>query len=128
MRKGESGKATTKIRLNENENKQQLISSFIDSKKIYLKRKIYFALRISKTKCSKDSKGNRSSLKWCENLKSTSYIIFKINVLKLVNKYPKLMKSSVALNFLKTYLKEINETYGEKSTEFRSVKNFLEQS
>ena len=38
------------------------------------------------------------------------------------------MKSSVALNFLKTYLKEINETYGEKSTEFRSVKNFLEQS
>ena len=32
---------------------------------------------------------------------------FKINIRKLINKYPKLMKSCVTLNFLKTYFKDI---------------------
>ena len=36
-----------------------------------------------------------------------STIIFKINLLKLIDKYPRLMKSSVNLNFLKRYLKGI---------------------
>ena len=34
-----------------------------------------------------------------------STLIFKISVFKLIEKYPKLMKSSVTLTFLKNYLK-----------------------
>ena len=34
-------------------------------------------------------------------------IIFKINIFKLVEKYPKFLKSSMGLSFLKNYLKEI---------------------
>ena len=34
-------------------------------------------------------------------------IIFKINIFKLVEKYPKFLKSSIGLSFLKNYLKEI---------------------
>ena len=45
-----------------------------------------------------------------------STIIFKINLLKLDDKYPGLMKSSVNFNFLKTYLKKIKELYSGSST------------
>ena len=38
-------------------------------------------------------------------------IAFKINVLKLINKHPRLMKSSVNLSFLKNYLKDIRQIY-----------------
>ena len=33
-------------------------------------------------------------------------IIFKINIFKLIGKYPKLMKSSIGLGFLKNYYKD----------------------
>ena len=38
-----------------------------------------------------------------------STIIFKINVFKLIKKYPKLMRSSVTLTFLKNYLRDIKK-------------------
>ena len=38
-----------------------------------------------------------------------SMIAFKINVFKLIEKYPKLMKSSVTLTFLKNYFKDIKQ-------------------
>ena len=50
---------------------------------------------------------------------SKSTIIFKINVLKLFDKYPRLINSSVNLNFLKTYLKEIKEICSDNLTEFK---------
>ena len=37
------------------------------------------------------------------------WYIFKTNIVKLINKYPKLMKSSVAWNYLKTFFKDIKE-------------------
>lgn len=40
-------------------------------------------------------------------------MIFKINLIKLIDKHPKLMKSSVTLGFLKTYFKDIKEIRGE---------------
>ena len=46
-------------------------------------------------------------------------IVFKINVFKLIEKYPKLMKSSVTLTFLKNYLKDIKKDYEENSSEFQ---------
>ena len=47
-----------------------------------------------------------------------SSTIFKI---KLVDKYPRLMKSSFSCNFLKTYFKDIKEIYKESTTQFQSV-------
>ena len=45
-------------------------------------------------------------------------IIFKINVFKLIDKHPKLMKSSVTLSFLKNYFKDIKRICQENSSEF----------
>ena len=47
-----------------------------------------------------------------------STIIFKINLFKLIEKHPKLMKSSVALTFLKNYFKDIKQICKENSSEF----------
>ena len=47
-----------------------------------------------------------------------STLIFKINVFKLIEKHPKLMKSSVTLTFLKNYLKHIKKICEENSSEF----------
>ena len=49
-------------------------------------------------------------------------IIFKINVFKLIDKHPKLMKSSVTLSFLKNYFKDIKRICQENSSEFEQVK------
>ena len=45
-------------------------------------------------------------------------IVFKINVFKLIEKYLKLMKSSIGLSFLKYYYKDIKEICNENSNEF----------
>ena len=47
-----------------------------------------------------------------------SIIIFKINLLKLIEKHPKLMKSLVKLTFLKNYFKYIKQIYKENSSKF----------
>ena len=49
-------------------------------------------------------------------------MIFKINIVKLIDKYSKLMKSSVTLRFLENYYKDIKETCNENSNEFEQVK------
>ena len=45
-------------------------------------------------------------------------IIFKINVFKLLDKYPKLKGSSVTLSFLENYFKDIKEIC-KRSSEFK---------
>ena len=47
-----------------------------------------------------------------------STIAFKIDIHKLCEKYPKLMKSSIGLGFLKNYFKDIKEICNENSNEF----------
>ena len=47
-----------------------------------------------------------------------STIIFKINFFRLIEKYPKLMKSSVTLTFMKNYFKDIKQICEENSSEF----------
>ena len=51
-----------------------------------------------------------------------SAIIFKINIFKIIEKHPGLMKLSVTLNFLKNYLKDIKKICQENSSEFELVK------
>ena len=45
-------------------------------------------------------------------------IIFKINIVKLVDKYPKMMTSSITLNFLKSYYKDIKNICKENQEQF----------
>ena len=51
-----------------------------------------------------------------------STIVFKINVFKLIEKHPKLMKSSVTLTFLKNCFKHIKQICEENSSEFEEAK------
>ena len=44
-------------------------------------------------------------------------IIFKINIVKLIDKHPILMKSSVILGFLKNYCKDIKQICKENPNE-----------
>ena len=46
-------------------------------------------------------------------------IIFKINVLKVCKKYPKLLKSSIALQFFKNYHEDIKAICEENEEDFR---------
>ena len=46
-------------------------------------------------------------------------IIFKINVFKLCNKYPKLLKSSIGLGLFKNYRKDIKAIYEEYEKDFQ---------
>ena len=50
-----------------------------------------------------------------------STIIFKINIVKLADKYPKMLASSVTLNFLKSYYKDIKEFV-------RKIQSYLAES
>ena len=45
-------------------------------------------------------------------------MIFKINVVKLIDKHPKLMKSSVTLGLLKNYYKDIKQICNKNSNKF----------
>ena len=47
-----------------------------------------------------------------------SMIIFKINIHKLCERHPKLLKSSIGLGFLKTHYKDIREICMENAQEF----------
>ena len=52
---------------------------------------------------------NRKFKNLAEQLKVTKCtIIFKINIVKLIDEYPKMITSSITLNFLKIYYKGIN--------------------
>ena len=57
-----------------------------------------------------------------------STILFKINVFKLIEKYPKLMRSSVTLIFLKNYLKDIKKVCEENLSNFNEWKSFVKEN
>ena len=49
-------------------------------------------------------------------------MIFKMNIIKLIDKHPQLMKSSVTLGFLKNCYKDIKQICNENPNEFEQVK------
>ena len=49
---------------------------------------------------------------------SKSTTIFKINIVKFINKHAKIMNSSLSLNSMKNYFKMIKEICDENSSEF----------
>ena len=48
-----------------------------------------------------------------------STFVFKINIARMVNKYPKLKHSLLSFNFFKTYFKDIKEICKENTVEFK---------
>ena len=46
-------------------------------------------------------------------------IIFKMNIVNLVKRYPKMMTSSVTLNFLKSYYKDIKNICKKNQEDFK---------
>ena len=69
-------------------------------------------LRFTKEKFLNALRKRKSFKKW-------STIIFKINIFKLIEKYPKLMRSSVTLIFLKNYLKDIKKFCEDNLSDFK---------
>ena len=65
-------------------------------------------------------KENRKFKSLVEQFKITKgTTIFKVNIVKLVNKYPRMMTSSITLNFLKCYYKDIKNIFKENQENFR---------
>lgn len=48
--------------------------------------------------------------------------MFNINIVKLLDKFPKLMESSLTLDFLKNYFKDIKDRCNKRQNEFKQVK------
>ena len=71
-------------------------------------------------KCFKEKENFQGMVGKLQIHKST--IMSKINVFKLIDKHPKLMRSSVTLTFLKNYLKDIKKVCEDYLSDFKWVK------
>ena len=75
---------------------------------IRMKKKRIISIAYHQGKVFKKFKDKKKFIKLVNEFKvHKTTIIFKINVFKLSEKYPKLLKSSIGLGFLKSYYKDI---------------------
>ena len=75
---------------------------------IITNRKNIICFAYQQGKVFKKFKENRKFKNLAEQFKITKgIIIFKINIVKLIDKYSKMMTSSITLNFLQSYYKDI---------------------
>ena len=83
------------------------------------KRKGIIAVAFYQRKIFKSFKEKEKFIKMVGKLKiHKSTIVFKISVFKLIEKHPKLLKSSVTLTFLKNYFNDIKQISKGSSSEF----------
>ena len=82
------------------------------------KRKGIISVAYYQGKIFKRFKEKEKFIQMVSKLKILKYIIFKINIFKLIKKHPGLMKSSVTLTFLKNYLKVFKKICKENLSEF----------
>ena len=95
-----------------------IIKEYEDIIKTNQKNIIFFAYQQGKVFRTFKENGKFKSL--VEQFKiSKGAIIFKMNIVKLVDKYPKMTTSSVTLNFLKSYCKDIKNIYKENQEDFK---------
>ena len=67
-------------------------------------------------------KANESFIDMIKELGISKYtILFKISIVKFVNKFPRMKKSSLSLHFLKNNFKIIKETCHDYASEFKWV-------
>ena len=77
-------------------------------------------MRTNKAKSLKNSKASENFIDMVKELGiSKSTILFKISIVKLVNEYPRMKKSSHSLHFLKNNLKIIEEIWHKNASEFK---------
>ena len=147
LRKGSENTKKTK-RLSKNEIKKQLVDSIFNNNMVEIeelnkmaeevgkpedatavikqyediirtKKKGVISIAYHQGKVFKRFKDKEKFIKLVNEFKvHKSTIIFKINIFKLIEKYPKLMKSSIVLGFLKNYYKDIKQICKENSKEF----------
>ena len=82
-------------------NKKNIIFSAYQQGKVFIEKLGKFKSFVEKFKITKGT------------------IIFKMNIVKLVDKYPKMMPSSVSLNFLKSYYKDIKNICKKNQEDFK---------
>ena len=86
---------------------------------ICTKKKNIISIAYHQGKYFKRFKDKEKFIKLVNELKvQKSTVIFKINIFKLIDKHPKLMKSSTTLRVLKRYYKDIKQICKDKSNEF----------
>ena len=77
---------------------------------LHAKKKGIIAVAFYQGKIFKRFKERENFIQMVGKLKiQKSTIVFKINLLKLIEKHPKLLKSSLTLAFLKNYFKDIKQ-------------------
>ena len=94
-----------------------VIKQYVDI--IRTKKRSIISIAYPEGKVFKRFKDKEKFIKLVNEIKvHKSIIIFKINIFKLTEKYPKLMKSSIGLGFLKNCYKDIKQICKENSKEF----------
>ena len=89
-------------RVKDNDEAMNIIKEYEGRIKTNKKNITFFAYQQGKV--FRKFKENRKFKSLVERFKITKgTIIFKINIFKLIDKYPKMLTSSITLNFLKTY-------------------------
>ena len=86
---------------------------------IHTKKRNIISIAYHRGKVLKRFKDKEKFIKLVNEFKlHKSTIIFKINIVKLIDKHPTLMESSVTLGFLKNYYKDITQICNENPNEF----------
>ena len=110
--------------LDEQADKVEKLEDAVDIIKKYeeilrTKRKDIIVVAFHQGKVFKRFKEKEKFMQMVKKLKiHKNTIFFKINLVKLIEKHLKLMKSSVTLTFLKNYFKYIKQICKENSSEF----------
>ena len=86
---------------------------------IHTKKRNIISIAYHRGKVLKRFKDKEKFIKLVNEFKvHKSTILFKINIVKLIDKHPTLMESSVTLGFLKNYYKDITQICNENPNEF----------
>ena len=100
------------------EEAMNIIKKYEDVIKTNKKNIIFFAYQQSRV--FRNFKENRKFKSLVEQFKKAKgTVTFQINIAKLVDKYPTMMTSSVALNILKSYYKDIKNICKENQEDFK---------
>ena len=92
---------------------------------IRTKKKGIISIAYYQGKVFKKFKENKKFVKLVNKFKvHKTTIIFKINIYKLIEKYPKLIKSSLGLGFLKNYYKILKKFLMKMQSSFQYLLSF----
>ena len=94
-----------------------IIKEYEDIIQTNKKNVIFFAYQQGKN--YRQFQENRKFKSLVEQFKITKGILFKINIVKLIDKYPEMMTLSITSNFLKSYYKDTKNIWKENQEYFK---------